>query len=85
MSDRKGWRPAVEKAGYLIDDVGGNVWLALLSYRSTVFGGHPTVDTHTQCLLESFRIQIPSLAIISHPPVSTHVVGCSPPMLETAS
>jgi len=45
---------------------------------SVVFGGHPIVETQSQCLLESFSIWTPSLTRIFHPPVSANRVTWSP-------
>ena len=45
----------MEQSSYLLDDV-GDTFPHKLSYMLMLLGGHPMVETQTQCLLESFRI-----------------------------
>ena len=49
-----------------------------LSYMLMVLGGHPMVETQTQCLFESFRIWTPSPTKILHLPASASVGNWSP-------
>ena len=69
--------PAMEQSGYLLDG-GGDTFQHQLSYMLMVLGGHPIVETRTQCLFESFSIWIPPPTKILHLPALASVGNWSP-------
>ena len=67
---------AMEQSSYLLDV--GDTFPHKLSYMLMVLGGHPKVETQTQCLFEPFRIWTPSPTKILHLPASASVGNWSP-------